>query len=309
MNVLPNSLLHATPLRDADVVGPVPFRLDPIDDRLVVWKLGGTTCVERNCLCWHFFVSSDSRRRFPFGQTETPTVIFNFSSFATEALGAFAKTVTSLAASQRGPLGERGVIPHQDDYRLLVTATTLGSFGFEIEEGQGQQTSYVTEESPVEVAIGQAKGIMESLVDNEEAIADAIADTDGRALDDLRGFLTVMADGEAVCSLSFRNEVFGFRDVGQVRRGIASLGRDNLREGSAEMTGRFQGFLPQSRRAEFVVEASGEVISCRVDFGMSNAEEINEILGQRVNVVARFMQVGNSRTRYTILDFGSSLTI
>ena len=74
---------------------------------------------------------------------------------------------------------------------------------------------------------------MESLVDNEEAIADAIADTDGRALDDLRGFLTVMADGEAVCSLSFRNEVFGFRDVGQVRRGIASLGRDNLREGSA----------------------------------------------------------------------------
>ena len=86
VNVLPNSLLHATPLRDADVVGPVPFRLDPIDDRLVVWKLGGTTCVERNCLCWHFFVSSDSRRRFPFGQTETPTVIFNFSSFATEAL-------------------------------------------------------------------------------------------------------------------------------------------------------------------------------------------------------------------------------
>ena len=231
------------------------------------------------------------------------------AAFATEALGAFAKTVTSLAASQRGPLGERGVIPHQDDYRLLVTATTLGSFGFEIEEGQGQQTSYVTEESPVEVAIGQAKGIMESLVDNEEAIADAIADTDGRALDDLRGFLTVMADGEAVCSLSFRNEVFGFRDVGQVRRGIASLGRDNLREGSAEMTGRFQGFLPQSRRAEFVVEASGEVISCRVDFGMSNAEEINEILGQRVSVVARFMQVGNSRTRYTILDFGSSLTI
>ena len=71
-------------------------------------------------------------------------------------------------------------------------------------------------ESPVEVAIGQANGIMQSLVDNEEAIADAIADTDGRALDDLRGFLTVMADGEAVCSLSFRNEVFGFRDVGQV---------------------------------------------------------------------------------------------
>ena len=59
VNVLLNSLLHATPLRDADVVGRVPFRLDPIDDRLVVRKLGGTVCVERDCLCCHLFVSSD----------------------------------------------------------------------------------------------------------------------------------------------------------------------------------------------------------------------------------------------------------
>ena len=225
------------------------------------------------------------------------------AAFATEALGAFAKTVTSLAASQRGPLGERGVIPHQDDYRLLVTATTLGSFGFEIEEAQDQQTSYVADESPVELAIGQAQGIMESLVGNEEAIADAIADTDRRALDDLRDFLMVMADGEAVCSLSFRNAIFRFRDVGQVRRGIASLGTDNLHEGIEQMAGHFRGFLPQSRRAEFVMGASGEVISCRVDLEIGNAEEINGTLGQSVNVRARFRQVGKSRRRYTILDF------
>ena len=36
---------------------------------------------------------------------------------------------------------------------------------------------------------------------------------------------------------------------------------------------------------------------------MDNAERINEVLGQSVNVKARYRQVGNSRRRYTITGF------
>ena len=225
-----------------------------------------------------------------------------YANFAGAAVDAFAKAVTSLAASRQAVLGERGVIPNRENYRLLVTGTSHGSFGFEIEEVLERQASYLLNESPVEVAIGQAKGILESLAGDEEAIAEAISDTDERALDDLRDFLKVMADSEAICSLSFKNEVFRFRDVGQIQHGLATLRKDNLHERETEMLGHFQGFLPQSLRAEFVVDQSGEVLSCRVDRAM-DAERINEILGQGVTVNARSRQVGNSRPRYTIVGY------
>ena len=226
-----------------------------------------------------------------------------YADFAGTAVDAFAKAVTSLAASRHTTLGERGVIPNRENYRLLVTGTTHGSFGFEIEEAWDPQATYFQDESLVELAIGQAKGILESLVVSEEAIAEAIADTDERALDDLRDFLELMADNEAVCSLSFKNASFRFRDVGQVQRGFVSLGRDNLREGETEFVGHFQGFLPQSRRAEFVVRESGEVMSCLVDHAVDNPEAINRILGHNVNVRTRFRQVGNSRPRYTVTGY------
>ncbi len=225
------------------------------------------------------------------------------AGFAGNAMEAFAKTVTSLAASRLGPLGERGAIPHQEDYRLLVTGTSHRSFGFDVEEAQEWQTGFLADESPVEFAIGQVKGILESLVGGEEEIAEAIAYTDGWALEDLRDFLKVLADSEAVCALSFKNAVFRFRDVGQVRRGIASLGTENVREGKGELTGHFQGFLPHSRQAEFMVDASGDVLSCRVDRGVDNAKGITEILNHSVTVSVRYRQVGNSRRRYTILSY------
>ena len=226
-----------------------------------------------------------------------------YADFAGVAVDAFTKAVTSLAASQRYVLGERGVIPQQDKYRLLVTGTTHGSFGFEIEETFDSQTSFLADQSAVEAAIGQAQSILKSLVGDEEALADAIADTDERALDDIRSFLKVMADNDAVCSLSFKNAHFGFRDIGQVQTGLANLGSDNLQEGETTLLGHFQGFLPKVHRAELVISQSGEVLSCLVDRSLQNADSINDILGQGVRVSAHSRQVGNSRPRYTIMNY------
>ena len=228
-----------------------------------------------------------------------------YADFAGAAVDAFAKAVTSLAASRHAVLGRRGIIAHQDDYRLLVTGTSHGSFGFEIEEAFDPQATYIPGESGVELAIGQAKCILESLVGDEELIVEAIADTDERALDDIRDFLEVMAGSEAVCSLSFRNDVFGFRDVGQVKRGLASLAKDNIREGEEQLVGHFQGYLPKSRRAELVQSPSGDVISCTVDRAVDDAESINEILGQDITIRARYRKVGSSRPRHTILGWAS----
>ena len=230
-----------------------------------------------------------------------------YADFASAAVGAFAKAVTSLAASRRGPLGERGPIRHREDYRLLVTGTSHGSFGFEIEESPEPQATYLPE-SEVELALGQARGILESLGGNDEDIAEAVDDADDRALDDLRAFLKVLADNDAVCSLSFDNTTFRFRDVGEVQRGFASLGKDNIQEDDIVMVGRFWGFLPQSRRAEFVEDRSHEVLLCQVDRTVDDAEAINHLLGQDMNVTVRSRRVGNSRPRYTIMSFERALT-
>ena len=226
-----------------------------------------------------------------------------YADFAGAAVDAFTKAVTSLAASQQAVLGGRGVIPNRDNYRLLVTGTSHGSFGFEIEEAADLLANLPPGESPVESALGQTKGILESLIGDEDDIAEAIADTDERALNDLRDFLKVMATNEAICSLSFKESVFRFRDVGQVQRGLGSLGQDNLHEGNQEMLGHFQGFLPQSRRAEFVDATTDTILSCLVDRSMDKAEAINEVLHEEVRVQLHFRQVGNSRPRYTITGY------
>lgn len=226
-----------------------------------------------------------------------------YADFASAAVNAFSKVVTSLAASQHFVLGKSGVIPNKEKYRLLVTGTSRGSFGFEIEEASVPQARFNPGESPVTAAIGQAKGILESLVSDEETIAETIADTDERALKDVRNFLKVMADSEAVCSLSFKNEIFKFSDVGQVKRGLASLDQENLREFETEVYGHFQGFLPQNRSAEFVARHSKEVLFCRVDRGVGDIESIDKILGKDAKVRIRVRQVGKSRPRFTIMDY------
>ena len=226
-----------------------------------------------------------------------------YADFASAAVDAFTKAVKSLAASQHSELGERGVIPQQERYRLLVTGTTRGSFGFEIEEAPGQQTSFLDDETAVELAIEQAQCILTSLVGDEEELADAIADSDSRALGDVRDFLKVIADYEAVCSLTFKNASFGFRDSGQVHRGLNRLGADNLHEEETELFGHFQGFLPKVRRAEFVNRATDEVLSCRVDRSMQDADSINHNLAKEVKVQAHLRRVGSARPRYTIISY------
>ena len=126
---------------------------------------------------------------------------------------------------------------------------------------------------------------------------------DDRALDDLREFLEILANSEAVCALSSRKATFRFRDVGQIRFGLTRLAQDNLHEGNVTKFGHFQGFLPKSRRAEFVEKGTEEVLSCRIDKDVEDAEAINQILNQEIDVLLHFRRVGESRPRYTVIRY------
>ena len=225
------------------------------------------------------------------------------ADFGGKAIEAFSMLVKSLAANLQGPLSETGPIPNQDAYELAVTGVAHGSFGFDIEEAPQLQADLPDYDSPVGLAIEKSRSILESLGQDDETLADQIADTDKRALDDMRDFLQLLAREEAVCALSFKNKTFRFVDVGEVRRGVDKLREENVGDGTEELEGVFRGFLPKSRRAELAVEPDGDVISCSVAHTMEEPEAINRILGERVRVAASYRQVGKSRRRYTVLGF------
>ena len=231
------------------------------------------------------------------------------AAFGPDAVKSFATAVSLVGASKHGPLASTGRVPHSEEYRLMITNIARGSFGFEIEEAS-QQPALAGESTPVEMAIGEVKAILEASVGTDEQLSEAIDETDRRAIGAIKAFLKTVADSDAVCALEFGGDVFRFADVAQVRRSENRLSEDNIQEDVVTLTGYFEGFLPVSRRAEFHIEettadflseAVGTVISGKVEDAVDDAVgDINEFLKHQVRIGAHTRRVGDGRPRFTV---------
>ena len=264
-----------------------------------------------------------------------------FAGFGAEAIKAFTDAVAAIGVSQKTPLKSHGRLPNREDYRLLITDTALGSFGFELEEAphdksfsEAPHADFFRGVSPVESAIKQTMSILKATVGTGEPLTDAIADADPRALKLLRTFLKKLVDQEAVCALEFKDDVFRFSDVGQVRRSENRLSRgnidkkeqdniphfpdvsqvrqsesrsiqENIDDEGQEIAGHFRGVLPTNRTFEFLDEATGEVISGRIDSAIEDVDvdEINNILNHPANIKVRTGRVGTARRDYVLLAY------
>ncbi len=233
------------------------------------------------------------------------------ADFGTEAVNAFAESVTRIGAGWVEPLAPSGRIPNSDEYQLLITGTAAGSFGFHMEDASPQLTLEGLPSS-VERAVGKVKEILKATVGTDEDLLEAIADTDRRALDSVQTFLRKTADNGAVCALEFQGDEFRFRDVAQVRHSADRLGSDRILEDNAGLFGKFQGFLPNSRRAEFLLSGTdvdflrqsvGAVIVARIEPAVSDKININDFLNQDITVTARVKRIGSGRPRYVFTDF------
>jgi hypothetical protein len=225
-----------------------------------------------------------------------------FAEFGAKAINAFADAVAAIGASQTTALGKRGVIPNREEYRLLITGTAVGSFGFELEEAPKDE-SFFPEMSPIDDAIEQARKIMEASRGSDDELTDAIADADPRAIDDLRLFLQTLAEQEAVCTLEFRDEVFRFADVGQVRRSEGRLRRDNIHEEDYPLSGQFHGVLPHRRTFEFQVVDPQEIIVGKVGPDIADPDNINHVLKRLLTIHVHTKRVGTGRPKYTLLRY------
>ena len=225
-----------------------------------------------------------------------------FADFGATAVKAFTDAIAAVGASRNAPLKFRGAIPRREKYRLLITGTALGSFGFELEEAS--RGDLFPESSPVDLAVERTISILEATrIETDDGLTDAVSDTHPRALALLRAFLKKMADKEATCALEFKDRAFRFVDVSEVRRSERRLSMDYISYEEQELSGSFQGMLPARRTFEFLNDTTGRVISGSIDFTVVNADEINGILNRpvRINVVSR--QVGAASKRYVLLSY------
>ena len=226
------------------------------------------------------------------------------AGFGAKAVQAFTEVVSSTGAGQAGTLKDKGPIPRREDYRLRITGPAFGSFGFELEEVINP--GLIINPSPVESAITRVKEILKESVSESKVPAEDIMEIHPRALTDLRGFLKLMVDNRAVCGLSFRGDQFRFKDVDQVRNSLNKLSVDYVRQGEMGIRGFFKGYLPESRRAEFLNYATGEVIPVKVAVGVRNPGAINRLLNRDVFIRIHFQQIGNRRPQYTVVGYDTS---
>ena len=227
-----------------------------------------------------------------------------FVEFGAAVVNRFADAVTAIGSSQNIALGARGPIPKSEDYRLLITGTAIGSFGFELEEASTDTKGMLFPEmSLVESAIEQVKMIMEASLSSDDKLTDAISETNPRALDAIRAFLKTMADQDAICAIEFKGETFRFADVGQVRKSEERLSKDNIHEADQDIMGHFQGVLPKRRTFEFLVADTKEVISGKVGPSIEDVSEINHILEKPLKIQVHTKRVGEGKPRYVLMSY------
>ena len=222
------------------------------------------------------------------------------ADFFAKALASFEIAVASVGASLDGLLGETGPIPNRSAYEFLITGIARGSFGFEF-RGASQHTESMLEYSQAELAVETVKDILEAsmISADENELFDEVGDIHQRALKHLCEFLNIMAKNEAVCTLRFGEDVVRFNDMEQVKRSAERLGHIDNAE-NIELAGQFLGILPNSRRAEFLVESTGEVITGPVRARAARFVQRNT--NRFVKVSARRRQTGTAKPRYTFLD-------
>ena len=217
------------------------------------------------------------------------------AAFAHQALEKYELSVASAGASIVGTLPDRGRIPNRERYRLLITNVATGSFGFEIEEAN---PTYGPDPSPTEHGLEQVHTLLKVSAETDD---ETFASVHPRVLSNLHGFLKVLADNRAVCSLAFNGDRFQFQNTAQVRQSLANLNPARIRVEQREFIGYFLGYLPESRRAEFVNDETGELLSGKVAASVYDADDINSMLEQIVTLRGHIRRGTTGKPSYTII--------
>lgn len=222
------------------------------------------------------------------------------AKFGTEALRKLTDAISLFAASASTPLGARGSVPKEEDYRLMITDIARGSFGFVLEaeletEDEGKGSDIAGAVSKIGTLILEAED------GTDEELAEVAEGADGRAVAKLHDFLNLLANQGATFAFHGANLDFGCRNKEQVLRAQERLNAKNIIETKETKMGTLIGVLPNRGMFEFKLEGSEEIIGGRIDDSV-DPTEIKHQMDKKMSIVVRMTRVGKGQPRYLLMQ-------
>lgn len=201
------------------------------------------------------------------------------ATFGADALKAFQRLVSTTASTLDGrELGARGRIPDEKSYRLFVTGTFPGSFGFELEEIVSEP-----EQDPgvLRGAVDEASRLLQAMQMEEETYADAVAQSNPRVMNALASFLGLMESRGATLVLAAGERECRFETPEVVAAAAERARKTNITESEERLTGVLTGVFAMGRQFEFRIEPSGEVVRGRIAYDITEPASLKPYLWAR----------------------------
>ncbi len=233
------------------------------------------------------------------------------AEFASKASAYFTEAFSAVVAGISENLRYMGPIPDKEKNQLLITGTAIGSFGFEFElprlrgENTTEQIQLFQEgnkpENRPEVAMEKLEKLFQVAAEgSDDDIAELVDEIHPRAVKKASEFLDYLSEQDAWCGVEFKETVFRFGGVEQVRESAARLKSNNIKEADESFRGEFQGVLPKSRTFEFKVLDQDQILRGKVGPEIEDADVLNGILHKHLTALFHVIQVGQGRPRYTL---------
>jgi hypothetical protein len=238
------------------------------------------------------------------------------ADFLSGALRMFIKATYTVAASLIGrPLSDTGRLPGSGENPILLVGSAVGSFGFELEiikpddmndpnEIRQRELFDTDDSSLIEESI---KIIIElfkrSANDSNEAVAEIVEKVEPRAIRSIEKFLTFTTKHNAFCAVAIDKDVqFRYRDINSIIRSKEMLSPGNFKEETRSFAGHFIGILPKTRRFEFRVSDTDEVIKGKIlKIPSNDIEDFNKnYLFNNISVDMKVYRIGDSKPRYSV---------
>ncbi|TWH04024.1 hypothetical protein L614_001000000480 [Ochrobactrum sp. J50] len=225
------------------------------------------------------------------------------AEFGSKAAVAFTEAFTAIIAGMKNRLGYMGPIPDKTRNQLLITGTAVGSFGFEFELPH-LQPDFFSETGGAKEALESLFALLEvSVQGSDDEIAEIVAEVHPRAVRKVAAFLNYLSQNQAWCGLEFRQKVFRYKNVDQLRRSRDRLSEGNISENQERFFGELQGVLPKGRSFEFKISGDDRIIRGKVGLGIEDPDILNrEWLHKAVSLTLNVVQVGQSRPSFTLND-------
>ncbi len=255
----------------------------------------------------------------PLGTKEARTVLF-FSGepvqgsigidagFAGRVLEPFQSMVMADYAHRwHGMVGSRGPRPCEAQSRLLLTGLPRGSFGLELAKADNDE---LFEEEQLSDTLVHVTKLVEAAARSDEDFATELDETAPRVIQNLRGFLEVIANGKA----GLRLETGDLRcsvDPIQANAAFNRVAATTTKDETIKIPGTFRGVTLDTWKFNFVTEEN-ERIDGKIDTNLTeekvvslNHEFFNKrCLASLLKTTVHFKN-GRDRTTYTLNGLGA----